>query len=70
MSVSEDIGQARWTIAEAHMISQYAYERYIAVEPAGVLDHIAIWREWYYGMIPYNVVLLLPGVHRIDVSGR
>lgn len=61
---------ASWVTAECHLIAQRAYERFIDVEPWQVSMALDLWRQWYYGMVPWNAVLSLPGVRRISVSGK
>lgn len=60
----------QWKTMESVLIAEYAYRRFIMVEPWDVQAHIVIWRQWYYGMIPWNAVLSLPNVRHLGISGR
>lgn len=62
--------ETRWTLAECHVISEYAYERFILVEAWQIHLHLEVWRLWYYGMVPDQAIVNLPGVRRVAASGR
>jgi len=64
VSLAVDVESARWTVAEAHLIAQSAYRRFIEVEPWQVIDNMGVWRRWFYGLLPTATVLRLPGVHQ------
>ncbi len=70
MSVSQTMHDAKWTMAECHLIAQTAVSRFVDVEAWQVLEHLDIWRQWFYGMLPTTAVLSLSGVRPTDVSGR
>lgn len=70
MSQTQTMLETRWTLAECHVISEYAYERFILVEAWQIHLHLEVWRLWYYGMAPDQAVISLPGVRRVAVSGR
>jgi hypothetical protein len=70
VSVADTMLAARWTMAECHLISQHAYERYIDVEPHWVACYIEIWRQWYYGRLSDATIRTMPGARPVAVSGR
>ena len=70
MNATETMMGYRWTLAECELISRYAYERFLSVEPYMIHLHLDIWRQWYYGLVPYDAVRSLPGVRHVAVSGR
>lgn len=70
MSVTQHMLENRWTLAECHLISQYAYERFILVEAWQVHLYLNVWRQWFYGMVPDHAVMQLPGVRHLSVSVR
>lgn len=68
MSLTQNMLETRWTLAECHLISQVAYERWILVEAWQVHLHLDIWRQWLYGMVPDHAVMSLPGVQHRNLS--
>jgi hypothetical protein len=70
VSVADVVSDARWSIAEAHLIARHAYKKGIDVEAAFVLDRLELWRGWYYGIVPISHFLGLTGVHPIPPYGK
>lgn len=70
MSVTETMRDAKWSIAECHVIAQAAYNHFIEIEPWQVHLNLFHWRAWFYGQISDNAVLELGGARAIPVSGR
>lgn len=70
MSGHPSVTVAEYNLAECSLIAAYAYERFVDVSPLAVFRHLEVWRLWYYGMVPDQAVISLPGVRRVTVSGR
>jgi hypothetical protein len=59
MSATARMRDARWTIAECHLIAQWAYSQFVDVEPWAVHDDLEVWRAWFYHLVPTSRVLRL-----------
>jgi hypothetical protein len=66
VSVAATVKDAKWSIAEAHVIALEAYNRHIEVEAWQVLKRLDLWRQWFYGIVPTSAILSLPGVRMVQ----